>query len=44
MSFGAVFYLASVIGAYKLGFVMSQDPEAVNKRLKLLWSWLNKKA
>lgn len=42
MSFGAVFYLASVIGAYKLGFLMSKDPEAISKWSKHLWGWMNK--
>ena len=42
MSFGTVFFLASVIGAYKLGFLMCKDPEAINKWLKLLRNWMNK--
>jgi hypothetical protein len=42
MSFGTVFFLASVIGAYKLGFLMCKDPDAISKWLKLLWSWMNK--
>jgi hypothetical protein len=42
MSFGAVFYLASVIGAYKLGFLLCKDPEVISKWLKLLRSWMNK--
>lgn len=42
MSFGMVFYLASVIGAYKLGSHTSKDPDAIAKWLKTLWSWMNK--
>lgn len=42
MSIGAVFYLASVIGAYKLGFLMCKDPETIRKWLKLLRGWMNK--
>jgi hypothetical protein len=42
MSFGSVFYLFSVVLAYKLGFHSSKDPDCVGRWLKAWWSWLNK--
>jgi hypothetical protein len=42
MSLSAVFYLISVIGAYKLGVIMCRDPETVSRWCKTVWGWMNK--
>jgi hypothetical protein len=42
MSLSMVFFVASVVGAYKLGVYSSKNPDCISQWLKTVWSWMNK--